>query len=340
MYSTDHSRRFAPVFCRHHWLLGLFCLLLSGCYGPEPVASWSTAVQGVYAGQFSRDGQHALVGSIQHGGSLWRTLDAERLFNWNHSEEGVSAITALAFSPEGEFAVTAEGSTLVLWDVAAGRALRFFTAPGQIHYIALTPQATSALLGMDDGVALLFDIRNGGILKRLAQSDEILSQAISADGRYAAFGLNNRRFALWDLGTGDMVREMETQGRVLTLALSEDGGLAFLAVQHLDAGIYDMESGQMRSRLRYRSRFFNSYSSFLSARFYSGGEQLLTGNTTGALEMWETLDGRRQQRWLTPKSRSFGPTNFSVLAVAKRESDNEVLALSSNGSAHRFALLP
>ncbi|NKB34491.1 MAG: hypothetical protein GKR91_15470 [Pseudomonadales bacterium] len=321
----------------------LFCLFfLSACYlGQEPEASWSTSVEGVYSADFSADGLYAAVGSFQHGGSLWRTDDGERLYNWNHEADENTAITALSFSPEGDYVVTADERTLVLWDVYEGSALRFFNSPGEIRYIELTPRADKALLGLSGGEAVLFDIQRGGIIHEMEHSAEIINQAISADGRYALFSLSNRITVFWDLRDGSVIRELNHDSRVHTIALSEDGSLGFLAIQHREAAIFDMRSGEKMTHLRYNNPFFPSFSSFLAARFYNGGQQLLTGNTTGALELWNTTDGSRVERWVTPKTNSLGvvsATNSAVVAVAKHSQEQQVFALTSNGYTHRYSL--
>lgn len=315
-------------------------LLLGGCFKQEADQSFSTAVQGVYSAEFSQQGDLAVVGSIQHGGSLWRTEDAERLYNWNHKADTRTAITALAFSPDDNFVVTADINSIVLWDAHKGSALRYFDAPGEILYIALTPGAEKALLSMADNRAILFDIQHGGIVHQFALEASILSQAISGDGRYALFSLDNRQLQRWDLASAKVDGQLETLGRVNTLAISSDGRYGFTSVQHRDASIIDLDSGDVVSNLKYNNKFFPSFSTFLTARFYNDGRQLLTGNTTGAMELWDTGSGQRLQRWITPKSASFGPTNFSVVAVAKAERSQQVLAMTSDGTTYRFPVQP
>jgi|APSaa5957512535_1039671.scaffolds.fasta_scaffold25283_3 WD40 repeat protein len=323
-------------------LIVFSCLFLSACFfNEEPEASWSTSVEGVYSADFSHDGLYAAVGSFQHGGSLWRTDDGERLYNWNHDAEKLTAITALSFSPEGDYVVTADERTLVLWDVYEGNALRYFNTPGEIRFIKLTPGGEKALLSLTNGEAILFDIQRGGVIHEMAHSAEIIDQALSADGRYALFSLSNRNTVFWDLHSGTVVREINTDSRVHTIALSADGSLAFMAIQHREAAIWDMRSGEQLSKLKYNNPFFPSFSSFLTARFYGNGQQLLTGNTTGAMELWDTTDGRRIERWVTPKTHSISvvsATASAVVAVAKHDSLQQVVALTSNGHTHRYGL--
>lgn len=313
-------------------------LLLAGCFNNAPQQSFSTSVQGVYSADFSMDGELAVVGSIQHGGSLWRTADAERLYNWNHRADQVSAITALAFSPDGNYVVTADNNNLVLWDVVSGAALRFFNAPGEIRFIDLTPSAEAALLGMADDRSILFDIQRGGIKHQVQHPAGLLAQTISADGTRALASLDNRTLSFWDLRDKESVQFIEVAGRVNTIALSRDGRFAFSPIQHRSANIWDLDAGEIHSELRYNNKFFPSFSAFLTARFYDDQDQLMTGNTTGAAELWDINSGKRLGRWITPKSASFGPTNFSVVAVAKHDQADQVIAMTSDGDTHLYSL--
>ena len=317
----------------------LFALaLLTGCFNNDPEQSFSTSVQGVYSADFSADGEHAAVGSIQHGGSLWRTEDAERLYNWNHQSDQLSAITALAFSPDGQYVVTADNNTLVLWEVDSGEALRFFESPGEIRFIDLTPSAERALLGMADNRSILFDIQQGGIKQQVQHAADLIEQTISADGTRALASLDNRTLSFWDLRDKETLEVIEVDGRVNTIALSHDGRFAFSPIQHRSANIWDLDSKQIHSELRYNNKFFPSFSSFLTARFYDDQDQLMTGNTTGAAELWDINTGRRLGRWVTPKSASFGPTNFSVVAVAKQDQSGRVIAMTSDCEAHLYSV--
>jgi WD40 repeat protein len=318
-------------------LMSLLFLVLQSCsFTDEPFAFFSTSVQGIFSAAYSTDGSHLLAGSIQHGGSLWDTENAERLFNWNHQADLTSQITAMAFSTKGDFALTSDGSTLVLWDVIAGEALRFFKAPSTVMHLALSPSAQTALLGLANGNAVLFDVQRGGIIQELEQGHRILSMAVSDNGDYALFGLDNGQAKFWNLRSMELINEIETQGRVQTVALSNDGRFGLLTVQHIDAVVWDMRANSLHSKLNYSNRFFPSFSSFVVARFSKDGSQILTGNTTGAVELWSRENGKRIKRWITPVGSTFKPRISSVVAVAINDQLRQVSAIASNGTSYRY----
>ena len=321
------------------FFLCVLALGLGRCsFESDSAGSFSASVKGLLGADFSQDGEHALVGSIQHGGSLWQTESAERLYNWNHSPNGNSAITSVAFSPDGDYAASADQGTIVLWDVHTGEALRYFTAPSEVFHLSLGTKGESALLALAGGRAILFDIQKGGIIHELHQVDNILSMAMSANGKYALFGIDNDSINYWELGSAKLLSNIKTLGRAKTIALSDDGKLGFTAVQHIDGLIWDLEQSKVVARLKYSSRFFPTSSSFLTGRFSADSQTLVTGNTTGAVELWQTSTGNRLQRWLTPISYGIGPKVYSIIAVAHLPKLEQVIAMNSKGTVYRFPL--
>lgn len=304
----------------------------------DPIDHFSTSVKGLFSAEFSKHGEHAAIGSMQHGGSLWETLSSERLFNWNHTDSGKSQITAIAFSPEGNYAATADLATIVLWDVSSGNSLRFFTAPSAVNKLALGPNGDTALLALAGGRAILFDIQKGGVIHELMQEENILSMAMSANGDFAVFGIDNDSINYWNLESGTLLANIAMAGRVNTIAISNDGKLGFTAVQHIDGLVWDLDQSKVIARLRYSSRFFPTSSSFLTGKFSDDSQSLLTGNTTGAVELWQTSSGKRIKRWLTPISYGIGPKVYSIVAVAHLLNFNQVIAMNSQGTVYRYPL--
>ena len=75
--------------------VGLYALLalpLYGCLDTTADRQIDQSIQGLYDGDLSEKGDYSLIASIHHGASLWRIKDGERLYNWNHAQEGFSQI--------------------------------------------------------------------------------------------------------------------------------------------------------------------------------------------------------------------------------------------------------
>ncbi|MCW8887197.1 MAG: hypothetical protein OQK12_18370, partial [Motiliproteus sp.] len=149
---------------REFALITATAALISACSsGDSPTREVEYAVQGIYSAALSSDGRNAIVGSIQHGGSLWDANNHERLYNWNHKKDSYSNIVASAFSPDNQFAVTTGQQKMVLWEVTTGKPHWFWNAPAEVLDVDLAPQGSFALLGLGNHTAVYFDIKNGGV---------------------------------------------------------------------------------------------------------------------------------------------------------------------------------
>ena len=104
-------------------------IVLSACGSRSPETSrFEVAINGIHGGSLSNNADYAIVGSVQHGGSLWRLNDNERLYNWNHSQDELSVIISADVDPSHSWALSAEAHTMVLWDLSSGQAARFWSA--------------------------------------------------------------------------------------------------------------------------------------------------------------------------------------------------------------------
>ena len=316
-------------------LFALFSLLLlTACQQADPpTGSWEVAVQGLYSGALSSDGQYAIVGSINHGGSLWSTRDKERLFNWNHQSAEYTGLVAAAFSPEGRYAATAGQRTIVLWQVSTGEPVWFWTAPGDVLDIDLTPNGDYALLGLDNHTAVVFDIKNGGIKRTFNHDGKVRTVALSADGRFALTGSDDRSARLWDLQTGQQLYRWDQDNQLITTALSANGRYAFTAAQAGQAVIWDTTTGAQLAVMPIKKGNYIAGASYTAARFSADASQLLTGTNSQLIQLWSVTDTSQPLRtWQATKKSQWKPTSTTVIDVAFANAS--YYALASNGLAH------
>lgn len=298
--------------------------LLSACddaKAPEKIEE--VAVQGSYSIRLSPDGNQAMVGSLHHGGSLWTLSPLERRYDWNHQAEGYSNILNSAFSPDGNFLATADNRTIVLWDNNSGEAVWFWNAPGDIEDIALTADGNLALLAMQDYTATLFDIKNGGIRQRLAHDGIVYDVSIAEDGVLAASGSDDSSARIWNLDTGKSIHTLAHNNQVRTVQLSDDGRLLFTSAFGESGKIWDARSGQLLKEI---AQVRGHYS---AARFVNGGGQLITGGSSGKIELWNVNSGERQQVWRAEPRDKWVSNNVQVEDVAR--SNGSWVAAGSNG---------
>jgi len=314
----------------------ILTFLLTACSSAESPFDWQNyATLGLYSAAISQDGRYAVIGAQEEGGSLWEIETGERLYDWNHRKGDRSLIAKTAFSPEGEFAVTANQQDLVLWHTSTGKPEWFWSSPGEILAIDLTSRGSYALVGLANHTAVFFDIVNGGIKRTFRHGGRVRSVAISKDGSTAITGSDDFIARIWDIQSGQLLHQLELENIIDSVALSDDGSLAFSA-SSLDRGVvWDAQTGAVLSYISGDESFTKKRISYLSARFSNDSSELLTGNSAGSVQLWDPLNGEMREHWQAHKKNAYGPNSVSVLAVSFSKS-GLYLALGSNGVLNEF----
>lgn len=304
----------------------------------SPDQSWEYAVKGTYSAEFSDDGSLAAIGSIYHGGSLWQVEKGERLFNWNHKQGDYSNIIAVGFSPEGNYSLTADHQTMVLWNTVTGTADTFWTAPSEVLDIDLSNNGNFALLGLADYSAVLFDVKRGGVKRSFHHQDRVSAVTISRDGSKALTGSEDSTARLWDLQSGQQLYQFDHLDEVVTVALSPAGDKAFTVAKYDKAALWDLNTGQPIGSLPLQPTAVKRGQSFSSARFSEDGLFLLTGNSDRQVQLWSVKTLSLIASWTVPKRDPWKPTGASIVAVSFSPKKGQYFAIASNGFAHRLSL--
>jgi WD40 repeat protein len=301
---------------------------LLSCTADAPVRTAQYAVQGLYSAVLSDDGASALVGSIEHGGSYWRSARNERSFNWNHVSGEFTDLSAVDIDPSGKYAATGSTRTLVLWSTLTGQPDGFWTTPGDIKSLKLTQDGDYALVGLNDQTARFFDVKRGGIKQTLRTGSTVNAVDISPDSRLGLTGDASSKVILWDIVTGEKKYEWTLSNTISTVALSPDGKYAFGAAQLGTAKIWSTRTGKELTTidtgaLKYRKVTISE------AVFASDSRSILIGEVNSKVSLVQVSTGVVQKEWelYTVKSR---PSGASVMALAYGLG-NRYYAVGSNG---------
>src|SRR5262249_20891809 len=116
-----------------------------------------------------------------------------------------SGVMSIAFSPEGSTLASGSSDTTVrLWDVATGRALRAFAGhTSGVMSIAFSPEGSILASGSDDTTVRLWDVATGRALRALeGHTNVVRSVAFSPEGSTLASGSADNTVRLWHIATG------------------------------------------------------------------------------------------------------------------------------------------
>jgi len=305
--------------------------LLIACGGEPPSRQLEVAINGVHGGALSNDGAYAVVGSVYHGGSFWSIADTERLYNWNHSDKEPSVFIAADVDPSGQWALTSEAFTMVLWDINSGQAARFWTAPGEVLDMALVQGGSYTLLGLADHSAVIFNTLQGGISRTFTHEGRVRSVDLSTDGRLAITGSEDQTAVVWDVNSAQAVMTIKHEEDVQQVALSGNGRYAFTAAKFDKAQVWDIERKQAVFTLPLAKEKLKRGLRITAARFSEDGRELLLGYANRNVELWDIQTQQKLKTWQLSKRHRWQPTAVAPLDVAFTRQSGVYTALGSNG---------
>lgn len=313
------------------YLFILFTALIGCGQDKGIVERLEVASNGIHGGAISHDGMTAVLGSVFHGGSLWRLTDGERLYNWNHSDEEQSIIISADIDATGEWALTAEAHTMVLWAANTGDAARFWTAPGEVLDLALAPGGRFALLGLADHSAVIFNTIQGGIARTFTHQGRVRSVDITQDGRLAITGSEDQTAIIWRVDRAEALMTIQHQEDVQLVAISPNGDYAFTAAKYDKAEIWDVNAKRSLKTLPLAKEKLKRGLQITSARFNQNGSQLLVGYSNRTVELWNVKNVTMVKQWKLSLRNPWQPTGVSALDLSFTDKKGRYLAMGTNG---------
>ena len=305
----------------------IICLGLCACGGKDkPSGSWELATQGFYTGAISDDGELAVVGSLNHGASLWRVYDRERVFNWAHEGGEFVDLVAADFSPDGSRAVTTDPRTLVLWDTQTGRSLNYWATPGAVMDVALLNDNRHAVIGLDNHSALIFDVLTGAYETTLLHKGVVGSVAVDEAGEYAVTGSDDHTAVLWALNNGRAVHTFVHDNPVRSVAISPQASYTFTAAQGDLVAIWQNDSGKMLHELHNGRNH-----GVVTARFSSDERLLAVGYTSRKVALYDVITGQLLQTWDPGTRHAMRASGATILELAFADNLTTLYALAGDG---------
>jgi WD40 repeat protein len=333
-------------YCGQHFrLYHLSCLclfasilFLSACSDEHlPESSIEVASKALYSGSLSPDGEWAFAGSVFQGGSLWRIKDGERLYNWNHTADEEKSIILFAdIASSNTKVMTADESTLVLWDINTGEASRFWTSPAKILDIALLGNGQYAALGLADQSAVIFDAVRGGVSRTFRHTGQVNSVAVSDGKSLLITGSEDRTASIWRLNSGEKLFTIRHEEAIDFVTLSQDGNYALTASQYDKAEIWDVSTQQSLGAIPMKKQHINRGLRVTAAAFSNDSALLLIAYPNRVIELRDVSTLAIIDQWMLPKRNQWQPTSAVVLDLAFDRQQGVFHAISSDGFLHRL----
>ncbi len=203
------------------------------------------------------------------------------------------AITALAFSPDGNLLAVGAYRSVTLWNLHDGKAVACINyLPGQIQCLAFRPDGVQlAIGGGTPGLpseVRIFDVKGPGELgPRLKGHTEVtLSIAWSPDGKLIATGSQDRSSRIWEWPGGKELKNFKEHGDAVSrVCFSPDGKSLYTASLDHNIRRYEIATGALM-------RTYAGHAEAVAALAVSAdGKRLVSAGIEPALKWWNAETG-------------------------------------------------
>jgi WD40 repeat protein len=164
----------------------------------------------------------ALTGSSDHSLRLWEPASGRAVAVL---EGHASAVSALAVSPDGRFAVSGSwDGTVCAWDLSSREAVVVLGGDaGPVSAVAIGPDARLVVSGHQDGAIRLWNLKQRNARVLTAHTSGVEDLAFCPDARHLLSAGKDRTVRLWDLASGQCTRTFAHAVPVGAVCASPDG---------------------------------------------------------------------------------------------------------------------
>ncbi len=242
-----------------------------------------------------------------------------------------SAVTSVAFSPDGQYAVSGSADhTVKLWNVFSGKEIRAFHGHTDVvSAVTFIPGGQYVLTGGWDGTLRLWDVTTGEPVYSIQAHDEkILTVDVSPNGWHALSGSADHSIAVWQLRTGSK-RKVLRGYRTTPERYAKDEASRITAT-----GFADRDHGALAVHYRTKRRLSSQRHSrnidghiepVSSAVFARNNRLILSGGMDSTIRLWDINEGHKRNVYTDPLT--------SILSVSLSPDRKFILCGASDHSA-------
>ena len=211
------------------------------------------------------------------GTALMRTLTT-------HS----GAVDALSVTPDGKIAIFAQGTTLHVWEMEAGREVCKLTGhSGPISGVRITRDGRSAVSASIDGTLIIWDIAHGLPIRQLAAHEKpITCIDLSPNEKLVVSGSADHTVKIWELSSGRNLSTLIGHSDVVAdVAFTPDGRKVLSAGRDDTLRVWDIEAGCEKRTIQCR------YKLDIAIAVSPSGEYVVSAPHDGTVKVWEIDSG-------------------------------------------------
>jgi len=303
---------------------------VTACQDNTAQHTWEHDKAGLLTATFSKDGQYALISTINKPARLIDVASNKVLHQWQHTDSN-EGIIHTAMSADNKLAVTAQENSLALWEIPSGKITGYWDFPS-ITDIVLDKTGRHALIGLDNHKAYYFDIYYGKILHTFEHEDSINTVALSGNGELAITGDLAGHVKLWQLPDGQLTQQWQHNFKIYKVALSDDGQYAMSNASLGKTRLWNTQTGTMLSQLPMR------YMTVSAATFSPDSQSLLTGRPNQRIDIWDVKTGELKRTWYPTRKNFWQADASAIIALAYSADGKSFFSERSNGVAQKWLI--
>jgi len=247
-----------------------------------------------------------------------------------------SAISSVAFSPDGKVIAGGVGSKIKLFEAATGKEIKTFE--GQTEFanaVAVSRDGRMIARALTDGTVRLWDLRRSEDIRTL--NKDASEVQFSPNGKMLATASGRSGITLWDVESGTKLWSVKGHlDQTNSVAFSADGksivsggGYAFVG----NAKLWDVVSGKALRTMKDNSiaitdNCCSHAGVVMSVAFSPNGERIASSGFDNKIKVWDAKSG--EKRITLPGALYFAVTfspDSRMIAGASKKADDSVLRI-------------
>ena len=248
----------------------------------------------------------------------------------NHDDN----VTAVAFSPDGQFVATASfDRSAWIWKSAGQETIARLNHEGVVWALDFSKDGKYLATASWDGLAAVWDASSGRRLAQMPhQKHAVTAVAFSPDGRFLATASEDKVARLWEWALEREKKRLDHKDHLTAVAFSPNGKFLVTASDDKTARVWEPATGQQIATLEHGT-------GVTAIAFSRDGNTLATATRDGTAQAWDVASGRKISQPITHGgtiwSLAFNPTG-KYLATASRDKTARVWELPSGKQVARL----